>query len=252
MKIFRVVCLVSIACALIFAQTSVAADSSFTWTGPYAGVHIGYGWGNGDTSFTPLPTAARFVNLAPQSMNPDPEGVLGGLQIGYNYQMGPWVIGLEADFSWTGIGGSRISSPIIQNDGTPFPGSGYLYANQEINWYGTLRPRFGYAVMPTLLLYGTGGLAYGDVGYSANTNFLPPGNVAYPTSFSKTKVGWTAGGGLEYALTRCWTVKAEYLYMDLGSESVIAAPQPDNPPFQVGNSFETTTHIINLGVNYKF
>jgi len=254
MKLLRVVCLLSLACVLIFGQTGLAAESasSFNWTGPYIGVHMGYGWGNADTSFSPRPSAAQFANMAPTTLNPDPSGVVGGLQAGYNYQMGCFVVGLEADFSGSGMSGTQTVSPIIQNNGVPWPGAGFLRSHQETNWYGTVRPRLGYTVMPTLLLYGTGGLAYGDVTYSANSDFRPSGAAFYPASFSKTKVGWAAGGGVEYALMKNWTVKVEYLYMDLGSESVVANPGVPLPPFQVGYKWDTTANLINFGLNYKF
>ncbi len=107
---------------------------------------------------------------------------------------------------------------------------------------------------PTLLVYATGGLAYGDVSYSANTNFV--GGEEFPASFSTTKVGWTLGGGVEYAVSKCWTVKAEYLYMDLGSESAIANPTlpypPGYPAFQEGYTWKTTANIFQIGMNYKF
>jgi outer membrane immunogenic protein len=254
MKLFRILFLLSIGCVLISATTALAADSApaFNWTGPYVGVHLGYGWGNADTRFTPLPTTAGFYNLAPTTLSPGPSGVTGGLQAGYNYQVGGFVFGIDADFSGTGMSGTKTVSPIIQSDGTPFPGSGFLRAHQDVNWYGTVRPRVGYAVIPTLLVYATGGLAYGDVSYSANTDFRPVGTTAYPASFSKTKAGWTVGGGIEYAVCTHWTVRAEYLYMDLGSESVHVSPSTVPLPYQVGYKWETTANVFNLGVNYKF
>ncbi|MFZ2445489.1 MAG: outer membrane protein [Syntrophobacteraceae bacterium] len=253
MKLLRVMCLLSLACVLLFGQTCPAADgeAAFNWTGPYVGAHVGYGWGNADTSFTPRPTAADFGALAPTTLSPKPNGVVGGIQAGYNYQMGCFVVGIEADFSGSGMSGSKTVSPIKPMSGDPF--DGFLKAQQEINWFGTLRPRVGYTVIPTVLLYGTGGLAYGEVSYSANTSYLPAGAFSsYPASFSTIKVGWTAGGGVEYAIAKNWTVKAEYLYMDLGSESVNANPIPSNPPFRVGYNWESTSHIFNIGVNYKF
>lgn len=254
MKLLRVMCLLSWGCVLVFGQSSLAADrsSSFDWTGPYMGVHMGYGWGNADTSFSPRPTAAGFSDLAPATVSPDPSGVIGGGQAGYNYQTGSFVLGIETDFSGSGMSGTKTVSPIVQNNGDPFPGGGLLRAHQETNWLGTLRPRLGCAVIPTLLIYGTGGLAYGDVSYSANTDYRPTGTAFYPASFSKTKVGWTAGGGVEYALFKHWTVKAEYLYMDLGNESFSANPGKALPPFQVGYRWETSANILKFGVNYKF
>ncbi|MEN6438643.1 MAG: outer membrane protein [Syntrophobacter sp.] len=252
MKLSRIPFLVSLALVLTFSQTGLAAENppAFNWTGPYIGAHIGYGWGNADTSFSPLPTADQFNNLAPTKLSPGPSGVVGGLQAGYNYQLGCFLVGIEADFSGSGMSGSQTVSPIAQNNGAPF--SGALTAHQETNWFGTLRPRLGYTVMPTLLAYGTGGLAYGDVSYSANTDYRAGGGVFYPASFSKTRVGWTVGGGFEYAVSKNWTVKTEYLYMDLGSESAVANANIGMPPFQVGYSWKTTAQIINIGLNYKF
>ena len=232
--------------------TAGAASPSFTWGGLYGGVHIGYGWGNADTELTPLPTAAVFVNLAPQTQSPDPDGVIGGLQAGYNWQWGAIVLGAETDFSWSAMSGTKQTSPIIQNNGTPFPGAGYINVHQDTDWFGTLRVRVGGTPIPRLLLYGTGGLAYGRVNYSANTNFLPPGSEQYPVSFGKTKVGWTAGAGVEYALGSRWSVKAEYLYYDLGSETAIANASPALPPFQIGYEWDTAAHIVSIGLNYRF
>jgi outer membrane immunogenic protein len=228
----------------------------FSWGGVYAGLHVGYGWGNADTELTPLPSAAIFVNLAPQTQDPNPNGVVGGLQAGFNWQKGILVLGVETDFSGSGMSGTNRTSPIIQNNGTPFPGAGYIKVHQDTDWFGTLRLRVGATPIPKLLLYGTGGLAYGRVNYSANTNFLPPGTEQYPASFSKTKVGWTAGAGAEFALTKRWSVKAEYLYYDLGSESKTADPVPPFPPrfppYQIRYKWDTAAHILNIGLNFRF
>ncbi len=253
MKLVRLICFLLLSCVLFSGTTGLAADraTTFNWTGPYVGVHLGYGWGNADTDFSPRPNS--FTDLAPTTLSPDPSGVFGGLQAGYNYQMGCWVFGLETDFSGSGISGTDTVSPIPRQAGSTFLGAGTLTAHEDINWFGTLRPRIGYTVMPTLLLYGTGGLAYGNVSYSANTNFRPPQtNESYPVSFSTTKVGWTAGGGLEYAVCRNWTVKAEYLFIDLGSETAVGHAIPPLPGFRVKYDFETTAHTFNIGVNYKF
>ena len=253
MKWFRVMCLLSAACVLFFGQTCLAAESAFNWTGPYLGLHVGYGWGDADTSFTPLPTATGFGALLPQAQDPGPSGVFGGIQGGYNYQYCNFVFGIEADFSGSGISGTKTVSPITMNNGLPYAGGGSLRTHQDTSWFGTLRPRIGYAVMPQLLVYGTGGLAFGDVNYSAHTDYRPVGTGYYPASFSKTKVGWTVGGGAEYAIHQHWTVKAEYLYTDLGSESIIAPDQGVQAlPFAVGYKWNTTSNLFRVGVNYKF
>jgi len=242
MKLSRLTCLLSLACVLVFSQTAPAGESapSFNWTGPYVGVHLGYGQGDGVTTSTWLP-----ASVPPGfTLSPDPGGVVGGVQAGYNYQMGCFVVGIEADFSGSGMSGSQSISP--------YPGSfnGTVgTAHENINWFGTLRPRLGYTVKPNVLIYATGGLAYGDVSYSANG--YGPIN-GYPASLSTTKVGWALGGGVEYALSKCWTVKAEYLYMDLGSESAIAGSIPPIFPSHIIYDWQTTANIFQIGVNYKF
>ncbi|MEY2489355.1 MAG: outer rane immunogenic protein [Verrucomicrobiota bacterium] len=223
------------------------------WTGFYLGLHAGYGWGKGDTSVDPLPTAAAFINLAPTTFQPDVKGFLGGAQLGYNHQIGCFVFGLETDFSGTSMDGSSTLSPIIQNNGTPFPGAGNnITVSQDVNWMGTLRGRLGFTPTCRLLLYGTGGLAYGDVDYFGNTEFRPVGTVNYPASASETRVGWTVGGGAELALTTHWSVKLEYLYFDLGDKTITANPVGPLPPFQVRYNWETTAHTVNAGLNFKF
>jgi outer membrane immunogenic protein len=251
MKLSRLTCLLSLACVLIFSQIAPAAECgpSFDWTGPYAGVHLGYGLGNADTDVNPLPLPRISTDQAPSTLSPGRGGVVGGGQLGYNYQVGRFVAGVETDFSGSGMSGSKSVSPILLNNGATF--QGVVSAHENTNWYGTLRPRLGYTVQPTLLVYATGGLAYGDVSYSANTNFGQQYN-SYPASLSTTKVGWALGGGIEYAVSRCWTVRFEYLHMDLGSESVTAGPVSPNPPYTEGYSWKTTANIFNVGVNYKF
>lgn len=256
MKTVRFVCLSSLVCLLLFSQTGLAAESApcFTWTGPYLGLHMGYGWGNADTNVNPLPTPAEF-DMIPANLSPDTDGVVGGIQAGYNYQMGRFVVGIETDLSGSGISGSQNLSPIHSYPGDEDRYSGgVITAQQDINWFATLRPRLGFTVMPNVLVYATGGLAYGHVSDSANTNFIPggAGTEQYPTSTGSTMVGWTAGGGIEYALSGSWTIKAEYLYMDLGSESAIAPPSLYNPPYQMGYDWQTKANIFRVGMNYKF
>jgi outer membrane immunogenic protein len=249
MKLSRLTCLLSLACVLVFCQTAPAADSapSFNWTGPYAGFHLGYGWGDADTSMNFLPVPASIYPPG-STLSPHPSGIVGGAQAGYNYQMGCFVVGIEADFSGSGMSGTQSVSPI------PGYAFGVVSAHENTNWFGTLRPRLGYTVKPNVLIYATGGLAYGDVSYRANANFIPGGvgTEQYPVSLSTTNVGWALGGGVEYAFSKCWTVKAEYLYMDLGSESAIVSPISPNPPYQTGFSWQTTANIFQIGVNYKF
>ena len=228
------------------------ASSSYNWTGWYVGAHAGYSKGNGNTRFAPLPDAATFLNLAPQTLKPDPSGAFGGGQFGYNWQKGSFVFGVEADLSGASVAGTKTITPIIQNNGTPFPGAGFLTTHQETNWLGTVRPRFGVAVIPRLLVYGTGGVVYGHTNYSADSDFRPVGTEHYPAAFDKTKAGWTVGAGGEFGLNNHWTVKFDYLFYDLGTRTVTVNPAIPLPPFQVKYTFQTRAQTIRGGVNFRF
>ncbi len=102
------------------------------------------------------------------------------------------------------------------------------------------------------MIYATGGLAYGEVRYSNYTQYAAASPFEYAGSETPWKVGWTVGGGIEYAITNNWTIKGEYLYYDLGSQKYAALPLAANPPFFVAQKFETTGNIVRAGVNYKF
>ena len=232
------------------------SPTSYTWKGGYVGGHVGWGRSRANTTFTPLPNAVQFIDMTPTTLRPDPSGFSGGAQGGYNWQTGHFVVGGEADISWSRMSGTRTVTPIIKNNGTPFPGAGFLVAHQDTKWFGTVRPRAG-AAFGRVLLYGTGGLAFGHVNYSANSDFRPgvPTQILffqYPASVSKTKTGWTVGGGAEVGITKHWSWKAEYLYYDLRKESFTANPVPVNSPFQVAYRWETKAHTFNSGLNFRF
>jgi outer membrane immunogenic protein len=238
------------------AAPSGGSSSSFTWTGFYVGANLGYGWGNGDAFVNPLPTAAVFVNLLPQTLHTDPRGVVGGGQVGYNHQHGFFVLGVETDLQGTGMRGTKFVTPIVQNNGTPFPGAGFVTAHETTSWLGTLRGRVGVAPWTKVLLYGTGGLAYGHVDYGATTDFIPVGTETYPVTFNRTKAGWIGGGGGEVSIHPRVSIKAEYLHYDLGSESMTANPippfPPAAPPFQVAYRWQTTGNVVRGGINFHF
>jgi outer membrane immunogenic protein len=230
----------------------MAAPVIYSWTGFYIGGNVGYGWGQANNNFVPLPSPAQFVNLAVQDLNSDPRGVIGGGQIGYNWQNGKFVYGLEADIQGADVTGRVTVTPIIQNNLTPFPGAAFLSSGERLTWFGTVRGRVGITPVDRLLLYVTGGFAYGNVDYYSETNFRPVGTTQYLASFSKTKTGWTLGAGGEWAVGNNWSVKAEYLYIDLGNENTVVNANPLLPPFQVAYSWRTQEHIARVGLNYKW
>ena len=231
-----------------------APACDFTWTGFYLGGNAGYGWGHADTDFDPRPDAVTFADLEPTTLSPDPGGFIGGGQAGYNYQWNWLVLGAETDFQGTDVEGhdTLFNFPDITGAGN---GAGtFLAAHERVQWLGTVRGRIGFAPICKLLIYGTGGFAYGNVDYSANTNF-DNGNT-FPVNFSETKTGWTAGGGLEYAISNHWSVRAEYLHYDLGNESrtqnELTGGVRQGPPFFVHYNFETSGEIVRGGLNFKF
>ncbi|MGJ4859603.1 outer membrane protein [Labrys sp. La1] len=217
----------------------------FSWTGFYVGANAGYGWNNDDATLDGLggPAWDDYYPVALGKKDLSVDGFVGGAQVGYNYQIGQFVVGIEADFNYSDMKDkSTTRSPAGYFD--PFT----YRQSSSIKWFGTVRPRVGYA-FDRFLPYVTGGLAYGkvDVAHSEQFTF-----THYGASTSTTKAGWTVGAGLEYAITDNWTVKAEYLYFDLGKVKNIAQPAPANPPFSQRYSQDVTGQLVRLGVNYKF
>ena len=141
----------------------VAPTCDFTWTGFYLGGNAGYGWGDGNTDFDPLPDPTTFANLAPTTLHPDAAGFIGGGQLGYNYQWNWLVLGLETDFQGTDIEGSDRVDGFAGFTAPPTNPDRFLEAHERMQWLGTVRGRIGFAPICRLLIYGTGGLAYGNV-----------------------------------------------------------------------------------------
>ena len=174
---------------------AAAPFNGYNWNGAYVGVNLGYQWG-------------QVTNWG----SAKPSGLMGGGQVGYNWQFGQFVLGAEAD---------------LQGSGASDTFAAYKFSNP---WFGTVRGRAGYA-MNNVLLYLTGGLAYGG------------GRVEFAgMSETQTHLGWTFGGGVEVGLTPNWSAKAEYLYVRLEDRSYVLTG--------VNNGF--SSNVFRLGVNYRF
>ncbi len=247
---------VSLALFTTLIMGAAQADDD-DWDGFYIGANLGYGWADADTRFTSLSGAyGHSPYYAPEKIDPDPNGILGGAQAGYNWQIERWVLGLETDFSFADINGNNTTL------GTSSYSDGYtaavaLSTEERINSFGTLRARLGMVAFEDFLVYATGGWAYGDVNYSANTDYsaVDSGKQSYPAhSFSESKSGWTVGGGLEYGLLESLSLRAEYLYLDLGDTSAVANPEIPNPPYHYKKQYdwETRANIARVGFNYFF
>lgn len=226
-----------------------------TWTGWYAGLNVGYGWGHGSDSVTALPFGAAAANLQTFAYDHNPNGWLGGIQLGYNWQVNNWVAGLETDIDPAGMSGSGTFGP-LSSIAPPAPIAGSFQAGQDrIQWFGTLRARLGFLLSNNLLLYGTGGLAYGQVKISEQLCLFAtcaPAASDFVGSQTNWQAGWTVGAGAEWAIAPKWTVKAEYLHFDLGSTTLTANPLAPNPPFTIQNVVKTYGDIARGGVNYRF
>jgi outer membrane immunogenic protein len=275
----------------------VVAAPVYTWTGFYIGGNLGYSWGHAHTDLTGngvttttfgfFPSPFGFTDSNTARLN----GVIGGGQLGYNYQFSPnGVLGFEADFQGSHERGSgTFTDPFSSSTChgffgntctvvVPIFGTAMTSYQAKIDWTGTVRLRLGILVTDQLLIYGTGGLAYGRVSVSGSTN-LSAAEVAFPPftpgaaftpatagfGASKTNVGFSVGGGIEgrlsYWLGPNWTFKLEYLYLDLGSLDTTSTPFAiaTSSGFiltSAGTINARTTHftdnILRVGLNYKF
>jgi outer membrane immunogenic protein len=180
-----------------------------------------------------------------------PKGFAGGVQIGYNWQGGRnWLVGFEADIQGTNQSDTACTPFSCFNQtvaGTPFT-TAAITAQQQLDWFGTLRGRLG-AVNNNILFYATGGAAFGRVKETLAGTFSS--NVpTFSTSINTfNQVGWTVGGGIEAAVGGNWTAKAEYLYVDLGT---IKSVLTDGASLTVNNTSTVRDHIFRAGVNYRF
>ncbi len=248
----------------VYTKAPVLVDPGYNWSGFYIGGNVGYSWGrsNDTSSFGNGAGTTLFSSRGGSNL----DGVVGGGQAGYNWQVQNWVWGLEADIQGTDEKGSRdISCPtgictpsrippgfralVIVVPGAAVPAS----LDQKIDWFGTVRGRVGVLATSKVLFYATGGLAYGEVNTSETVG-------GFPLAASDTRVGYTVGGGIEGAIGGGWTAKLEYLYVDLGRTSGSFATTI--PAFGAGTiasgtitsnySSRVTDNILRVGVNYKF
>jgi outer membrane immunogenic protein len=242
----------------LFATQAFAADMAVkaapppaappsTWTGWYVGANIGWGWAKGGdaqsciNSTTGTNAGCAVVPDSALSAN----GVLGGGQIGYNWQANSVVVGLEADIQGANIKGSNF----INAPGAVVP---FTYSTSEsINWFGTVRPRVGVLATPNVLLYVTGGLIYGGVKTSQNL-FFPGSGFSFPASTSTTRTGGTAGGGIEWMLAPRWSAKVEGLWYSLGNVTTAATQVPVPSIFTDFKTFGFHSGMVRGGINYHF
>ena len=247
--------------------------SGVNWSGLYVGADVGGGWSN--QSFgTSVPTtgpsgAANTLITAPfdgslgwgTGLSGSATGFTGGGHIGYNWDFGrSIVLGVEADIQY--LGGTITDNSTFTSPATPAPASTINNSvNASTRWFGTLRGRIGTtAFNPNLLIYGTGGFAYGrnSVTDTMTTSLAGALVEKFPFSMSTTATGYTAGGGVEWALNSQWSVKAEYLYVHLNNNSIenvattvlgARALTTDAMAFKASSP---SINIARIGVSYHF
>ncbi len=249
------------------------SSGAYNWSGAYIGANIGFGGGvdhyntsisgaNSTQVYNPYdgqyyPQSNAFNGNASDGQRSN--GVIGGVQVGYNYEFGGCgclgglggyggylrnvVVGVEADFEGTGIGSGGALSSFAS--GFPFGYAQNVNVNSQLNYLGTVRGRLGYA-FDRILVYGTGGFAYGDVTASVSA---PANNIA--TTSSQFHTGYVFGGGIEVAVTNNVLLRAEYLRAELNEKTVSQGAIPWTG-FNYNVTQRPDVNIVRAGLDYKF
>jgi outer membrane immunogenic protein len=259
------------------APNPVAPAPAYSWTGFYIGGNGGYGWNDPTVTFTPNDSVSQtvtcgglFGGTCPPATSFNIQGALGGLQAGYNYQINQnWVFGVETDFDWSNIRGTGTSNFFI----TAAPAT--FQASENAKWFGTVRARVAYLLTSNVLLFATGGFAYGRVdenaalsssagsGTDGTHSYICTGaggagaTNCFVGNSSRTATGFALGGGGEYALSNNVSLKAEYLYVNLGHGNSVNVAAQAVAPGTVPSSFTAAYgrldfNVVRGGVNFKF
>jgi outer membrane immunogenic protein len=213
-----------------------------TWSGFYAGAQVGYAWGSDQTRID-VP-GFPFTFSGPDH---DASGTVGGAHVGYNFQTGLAVFGVEGDLELAGIEGkTRLSGS------GAFPGYS-ITSSLDVAFQGSVRGRLGFAMLDRMMVYGTAGVAFANVEntYSAT---LPRGNIfgasagTSTAKFDETRWGWTLGAGVEYAIMSNWTARFEYRYTNYSAYRNAAAFLAPAGSSEQDPDF----HTLRIGASYHF
>jgi outer membrane immunogenic protein len=239
-----------------FAPAAPVYTPAFSWTGFYAGLNAGASFNHGSTGVNAPANWFDIIDFGGGwKRSEDDVNFTGGAQLGYNYQMGSFVLGGEADFNYANIETKYSGFGVIPL-GTNAASDNSFNAKSKVEWFGTARARLGFTPMERLLVFATAGLAYGNVKSSTTeawtiyNNGVASGSEAWSGSKSGTRYGWTVGGGAEYAVTNNLSVKAEYLYVDLGDNTYWTRDVGGTPIVRISN--DTKFSVVRAGVNYRF
>lgn len=234
-----------VAKAPVYTKAPVAA-AVYNWTGFYIGGHVGGASSKSDFAdvVNPITNTAYITVGGTDRFTVNRSGLVAGAQAGYNWQLNSIVLGVEGDLGYLGGEGSQISVAPGANGEVVGEARGGLYA--------TFRGRIGLAV-DRLLVFATGGVIGVNTGARVTDQFAPTTLLTNRQGF---RAGWTAGGGVEYAIAQKWTLKADYLYYDLGTErltgEMVINGVPQGAPNFYSWDVKNTGHIGRVGVNYMF
>ncbi len=248
-----VFCLLIINALAVAVIPAIAADFSVpsgykdapaqTWAGFYAGLNFGGSWMSNPERYS------KDSGAGPVSFDSREKGEIGGGQLGYNFQTGSLVFGIEADFEDRNLYSDTVFFPfgnLVDMIGM----------SQSGLWLGTVRPRAGF-VAGNWLFYRTGGFAYGDVHHGlAEQNISAAGNSAGQSrdnQVSSLKTGWAYGGGIEWAVRRNWSIGLEYLHVDLGSSTLSLPTQIVGGLLFTASSahLEDQSDVVRAKINYQ-
>ena len=218
----------------------------FTWTGVYLGGQIGYGWGSGNLNYSGFDQVTGTALAT--SVGGTPSGVVGGAHVGYQYQINQWVLGLEGSVDGTGLTNTAVAA---------FAEGTGVTASTTATVQGSIRGKLGIA-WDRALIYATGGVAFG--GFDTSFSVANPGTLTRVPFFagdgvSTTRVGWTVGGGVQYAVTDNWWVFAEYRYSNFGTVAstglLAGSPRPFAGAFLNANC-TLNQNQAQVGFSYRF
>jgi outer membrane immunogenic protein len=264
---------VAVACAIVGIGAATAADlpartyskapmmveAATDWSGFYIGINGGGAWGRAKTSLNATNNPVGFFNLdnipgvnAAGTNRINTSGAVAGGQIGYVWQAGKGIFGVEAAFDWTNLKGSRIGSqPYFDN-----PGIFTINQNPSANWLFTFLGRAGYD-MGSWYPYLTAGVAVANLRYGTNytdLTFAPA--CACAASFRQTKVGFAGGAGVAWKLTNNWSLRGEYLYIAFdsmnGTSGIVGTPPFDIGTASLAHSARFTENVARLALDYRF
>jgi outer membrane immunogenic protein len=211
------------------------------WSGFYAGIHGGWGWGDADFKTTDTDFTGTLIE---DGFSTDVDGPIVGGQIGLNWQINQFLLGVEADASWSGIDGD------LRIDDIDPPSTYYFTAQTDVEWLASIRGRAG-VVWDWVLLYTTGGIAFTGIDVDAETEY--GGDPAFfNVSESDTLTGWVLGGGIEAKFAENVTGRIEFLHYEFDDGDLTLNFHPNPDAYFLDVESELDLNVIRAGVNILF